>query len=329
MDVCSRFKEELGSKVVEDFHKLQQWGSVEDYLEKFEGLKSLMLQRTPILPDDYFITSFIAGLKPHLKPFVKALNPLTLDDAIHFTRLQEEAAEAFRLNRPPAVSRPPLLPTPGGSQRGGVQSVASSSLSNTRAIASGANHGVTSSASSVGSVTKPLSHSFRPTRLISAAERADKIAKGLCYFCDQPYERGHKCPTKQSQLFLVEVPAEVDSEKIEDGENDSAELDGKSVGFEMIETEPCISLQAINGVQGFQTMRVTGYVGKKAIQILIDSGSTHNFVDVNLVQRLGCKMEPIHLQSVAVADGSALRCSYMCRQFVGGCRVMTFVLTCF
>ena len=45
VDVCSCFKEELGSKVVEDFHKLHQWGSVDEYLEKFEGLKSLMLQK--------------------------------------------------------------------------------------------------------------------------------------------------------------------------------------------------------------------------------------------------------------------------------------------
>ena len=77
---------------------------------------------------------------------------------------------------------------------------------------------------------------------------------------------------------------------MEDGENELSELKQKSMGFEMIEIEPCIFLQAINGVQGFQTMRVTGYVGKKAIQILIDSGSTHNFLDVRLAQRLGCKM---------------------------------------
>jgi len=43
VDVCNRFKEELGSKVVEDFHKLQQLGSVEEYLDKFEDLKSLLL----------------------------------------------------------------------------------------------------------------------------------------------------------------------------------------------------------------------------------------------------------------------------------------------
>ena len=98
-----------------------------------------------------------------------------------------------------------------------------------------------------------------------------------------------------SQLFLVEVPTELCGDEVVDGENESAELDGKLVEFEMIETEPCTSLQAINGIQGFQTIRVIGHYGKKSIQILVDSGSTHNFVDVQLAQRLWCKMEPIHL----------------------------------
>ena len=56
---------------MEDFYKLQQRGTMDEYLERFEELKSLMLQRTPMLPEDYFIASFVGVLKPHLKPFVK------------------------------------------------------------------------------------------------------------------------------------------------------------------------------------------------------------------------------------------------------------------
>jgi len=78
MDVCGRFKEDLGCRVVEDFNKLQQTGPIDEYLERFEELKSLMIQRTPTLPDVFFVDSFISGLKPQLKPFVKALNPETL-----------------------------------------------------------------------------------------------------------------------------------------------------------------------------------------------------------------------------------------------------------
>ena len=46
-------------------------------------------------------------------------------------------------------------------------------------------------------------------------------------------------------------------------------------------------------VTGYHTVRINGHVGKKTIHILIDSGSTHNFLNVNLDKRLGCKMESI------------------------------------
>jgi len=307
MDVCNRFREELGSKVVEDFHKLQQMGSVEDYLEKFEELKSLLLQNIP-LPDDYFVSSFVGGLKPQLKPFVKALNPVTLDEAIKYARLHEDAGNTERHYQRSPSPRPPLLPTPRMHPNSGGSGYQPSRF--IKPQESGASSATSPGASSV----KYAGHSFQPTRLISAAERADKIAKGLCYYCDHPYERGHKCPTKKSQLFLVEVPAgntDDGSPEEEEGEPPTA----NNLEFELLETEPCISLQALNGIQGFQTMRVTGYVGKKAIQILIDSGSTHNFVDQSLAQRLGCKMQSIQLQPIAVADGSELKCSYICPDF--------------
>ena len=57
-----------------------------------------MLQRNLVLPEDYFEASFVGGLKAQLKPFVKALNPITLDDVVHFARLQEDATEAFKLH---------------------------------------------------------------------------------------------------------------------------------------------------------------------------------------------------------------------------------------
>ncbi|KAJ8438110.1 hypothetical protein Cgig2_015367 [Carnegiea gigantea] len=72
VDVCGSFKEDLGCRVVEDISKLQQNGALDEYLEKFEELKAVMLQRTPALPDVFFMDSFISGLKPQLKPFVKA-----------------------------------------------------------------------------------------------------------------------------------------------------------------------------------------------------------------------------------------------------------------
>ena len=39
-----------------------------------------------------------------------------------------------------------------------------------------------------------------------------------------------------------------------------------------------ISMNAMNGLPSFKTMRITSYVSKKPLHVLIDSGSTHNFL---------------------------------------------------
>jgi len=43
--------------------------------------------------------------------------------------------------------------------------------------------------------------------------KAEKIAKGLCYYYDQPFEKGHKCGSKSTQLFLAEVQVEDEQDR--------------------------------------------------------------------------------------------------------------------
>ncbi|KAK4391074.1 Retrovirus-related Pol polyprotein from transposon [Sesamum angolense] len=54
-----------------------------------------------------------------------------------------------------------------------------------------------------------------------------------------------------------------------------------------------ISVNAMTGVHNFNTMRVIGCCKGKAIHILINTVSTHNFVDFQVDRRLGCKLEAI------------------------------------
>ena len=49
--------------------------------------------------------------------------------------------------------------------------------------------------------------------------------------------------------------------------------------------------------------------------MLVDSGNTHNFENHGLAHKIGCKLDPIHSQPIAVADGSELRCQYICHNF--------------
>lgn len=80
--------------------------------------------------------------------------------------------------------------------------------------------------------------------------------------------------------------------------------------------EPCISIDALSGNHNFQTMRVNGYHGSKKLHILIDSGSTHNFLDLTLARKLGLHLDSIATQAVTVADGNHLPCQFVCKDFI-------------
>ena len=94
IDLSARFKDESGLNVVEQFNKLQQTGTIEEFIDEFDNVRSLMEQNHHILPDSYFLESFIGGLKPTVKPFVKAFKPVNVAEAIMYARLQEKSIQA-------------------------------------------------------------------------------------------------------------------------------------------------------------------------------------------------------------------------------------------
>ncbi|KAK9684868.1 hypothetical protein RND81_10G238500 [Saponaria officinalis] len=298
VDLCARFKEEISGNVVEEFNKLHQTHSIDDYLDAFENLRSLMLQRNPLLPDQYFLDSFIGGLKPAVKPFVRAFKPQTFASAVEYARLQEESLTVSRHVPKYSPQNSPFVNNKSSSQ---------SSFSNSHS------KGLLATPKATTTQTSTSSSSIAPTRFISVAEWAKKIRKRECYFCNEPFTRNHQCKLKGTQMFAIEVIGDEEEEQRDCGEREEeAMLDE---GFEMVETVPCISMNALSGSSGFQTMRVTRYVGKKAVHILIDSGSTHNFLAHDMAMKLGCKLDCIEPQSVTVADGSQFPCQLMCKQF--------------
>ena len=97
--------------------------------------------------------------------------------------------------------------------------------------------------------------------------------KGLCYNCDERFRPGHRC--KKQQIFVLETMDETE-------ENSRAvELD---LELEASQTVLEISLHALSGVSKPRTMRVTGLIRGRKLHILIDSGSTHNFVSLKFAK---------------------------------------------
>lgn len=71
-------------------------------------------------------------------------------------------------------------------------------------------------------------------------------------------------------------------------------------------------MNALNGSNSYQTMRVTGRVGGNELHILVDCGFTHNFLDVEVAKKLGCKLKNTCPMTVTVAGGKKIdQCSSM------------------
>lgn len=126
---------------------------------------------------------------------------------------------------------------------------------------------------------------------------SDRRAKGLCYFCDEKFWPAHYLTHKKSQLYLLDA----NKEEEEDAE----------VRAILDQQEECytahISVNAIVGILDYSTMKVKGVHGKRPVFVLIDLGSTHNFMDTRVVESFGCSVKPPGLARVTVADGGQLR----------------------
>ncbi|GAV59673.1 Asp_protease_2 domain-containing protein, partial [Cephalotus follicularis] len=129
----------------------------------------------------------------------------------------------------------------------------------------------------------------------------ERKAKGLCFDWNEKFRSGHRC----RKLFSIEgsLAEENDEEAQEDVE-------------EVVEEVPEISINAIYGARTPQTMRVIGSLGRQGhkVNFLIDSGSTHSFLNHNIAKKNGLKPNCEGKFEVAVAIGEKLSSAGHCKE---------------
>eukprot|EP00253_Pinus_taeda_P023214 PITA_23214 len=114
----------------------------------------------------------------------------------------------------------------------------------------------------------------------------EKRAKGLCYSCHRKYTKGHKCVEKK--LFYIDCEEEEEKEQERSKEEDI--LQEKSLNKE--EMNLTISCNSLAGITTPQTINIEGQIKKKKAIVLIDSGSTHNFIHWKEVELRGIVGKP-------------------------------------
>ena len=110
----------------------------------------------------------------------------------------------------------------------------------------------------------------QPTRL-TPQQLEDKITKGILYSCDIKYTKGHKCAEKKLiYIDCAEEENEQETSKEEDIHQEPT-LEKEEISF-------TISCNALAGINTPQTLKIEWHIKKKKVIMLIDLGSTHNFI---------------------------------------------------
>lgn len=126
----------------------------------------------------------------------------------------------------------------------------------------------------------------------------ERRKRGLCYSCDSKWHQGHVCATPK--LFFIE---RINEEEIPTADQPTE----PDPGDFFLEEFPEISLNAISGTPTPKTMRIVGYIKHHKVVILIDSGSTHNFLDESIARILGIHSNRQELTSLGQSRGTKIK----------------------
>jgi hypothetical protein len=143
---------------------------------------------------------------------------------------------------------------------------------------------------------------------------AERRRQGLCYNCDEQFVRGHKCP----RLFFLEVA---------DPEEEVPNL--MDDPLPVTDAEPFISLNAITGIRGEDTMQVRVTIGTHEFTALLDSGSTTNFISLAAGRAAHLMFQSGGGAYVRVANGDRVDCSGLARDVAIRIGQEEFTIDCF
>ncbi|XP_059456434.1 uncharacterized protein LOC132186472 [Corylus avellana] len=279
---------------METLSKLKQVGSLEEYKTQFE----ILANRVLLLIDSHKLSMFLGGLRDDIRLPVRMFNPKTLNDAYALARIQEECLATNSRSGKPVWRNQGV-----GNESSYAANKGGNSVGNRVQFynAPRQNHGGFGGTNQTKGFINDTPKAIVPVQKISPTQMDERRKKGLCYSCDDKWSRGHVCAVPK--LFLIE---EVEGLK-RVMEMTTSGQEEEDPGKFFLDADPEISLNAITGTPNPNTMRIMGVLKGQQVIILIDSGSTHNFVDSQLAERLGIVSSNRDAIMVKVANGQTVR----------------------
>jgi hypothetical protein len=145
---------------------------------------------------------------------------------------------------------------------------------------------------------------------LTRAKMVERQLKGLCYNCDDKYFSGHKC--KEKNIFMA-ISEDVSEEDVEAPlVSMSPEPTDITPPLDPPEVELIISLNALTGFSAPQTLKLIGYIKHRKVIILVDSGSTHNFIHHRIAQETHCYIHAVNNFQIMISNGGSMKCQGHC-----------------
>ncbi|PHT59376.1 hypothetical protein CQW23_01739 [Capsicum baccatum] len=145
-----------------------------------------------------------------------------------------------------------------------------------------------------------------PFKKLSPMELQRKRDLNLCFNCDEKYQKGHRCSISPQLLLLV-----TDKDSVEVPPPPDIESPPLESNFTALTEEPSfltISSQALTGSSHPTALHFTGHIKGLSAQILLDGGSTNNFIHPRVAKALKLTIDSSPEFSVFVGNGNRLPC---------------------
>ncbi|CAH9084460.1 unnamed protein product [Cuscuta epithymum] len=312
--VIRRFQPDLLQNPYGPMLSLKQTGTVRDYRDEFE--LTIAPQRT--VDREILRGIFITGLKEEVKAELKLYNPRSLTDVMDVALQIERKNEAIQLKRQDVMmGEKDKGSVPSKFQNWGESSKAryGNAGINTQGKGANDNKNFNSWFERMGKkVTDMQSSGFRKVGpQLSQEEFQERSRKGLCFKCGEKWNKEHTCKLKHFKLMLVE-----DSDVDEDTDCEEPEVPEEEVVLESKSMQ--LSLMSREGIPTMRAFKIKGVLkwnqGERQVEVLIDSGATHNFISQKLVEELELPFNTITGYKVQIGNGEKISNNRRCEEVV-------------
>ena len=152
-----------------------------------------------------------------------------------------------------------------------------------------------------------MSKSKPSIQKLSQSQIQARQEKGLCFYCDAKYTVRRKC---RASVHVLIVPDSEDLTLAEMDEGDN--LKEQEERAEVDSTIPQINLHTKSGILMPRTLKFKWSIGKLDVQIHVDGGNMHNFLQSKVVSMLNLLVSSDMHFDVMVGNGEMLKCEGLC-----------------